>query len=80
MGENIKKVNAFNNTEKTKKPTYKCEKTKKEIIEIIVSEFNRINDQCTVALKQNNASQQDKCLGKRLAMQELLQKLEILEK
>ena len=57
---------------------YTCDKTKEEIIDITVNEFNRI--QADMAKETENKMLQERNEGRYVAMFDLLNRLEIYEK
>lgn len=59
---------------------YKCDKTKDEIINTIVNEFNRVNKDYEDAMQNNNKHLQERNQGRYVAMFDLLHKLDIFEK
>lgn len=58
---------------------YKCSKTKDEILNIIVGEFERVNSDYDNAIQNNNRVLQDRNQGRYVAMFDLLDKLGIQE-
>ena len=59
---------------------YTCSKTKKEIINTIVSEFNRVQNDYNIAIETDNKQLHERNQGRYAAMFDLLHKLEIYEK
>ena len=59
---------------------YTCSKTKEEIINIVVSEFNRVQADYDMAMETGNKMLQERNQGRYVAMFDLLHKLEIYEK
>ena len=59
---------------------YTCSKTKKEIINTIVSEFNRVQHDYDDSMQNSNKQLQERNQGRYVAMFDLLHKLEIFEK
>ena len=59
---------------------YVCNKTKEEIINIVVSEFNRTQNDYDMAMETGNKMLQERNQGRYVAMFDLLHKLEIYEK
>ena len=59
---------------------YVCSKTKEDIINIVVSEFNRVQADYDMAMETGNKMLQERNQGRYVAMYDLLHKLEIYEK
>lgn len=59
---------------------YTCSKTKEEIINTIVNEFNRVQADYDMAMETDNKQLQERNQGRYVAMFDLLHKLEIYEK
>ena len=59
---------------------YTCSKTKENIINIVVSEFNRVQADYDMAMETGNKMLQERNQGRYVAMYDLLHKLEIYEK
>lgn len=59
---------------------YVCNKTKEEIINIVVSEFNRTQNDYDMAMETGNKMLQERNQGRYVAMFDLLHRLEIYEK
>ena len=59
---------------------YVCSKTKEDIIDIVVSEFNRVQADYDMAMETGNKMLQERNQGRYVAMFDLLHKLEIYEK
>ena len=59
---------------------YVCSKTKEEIINIVVSEFNRVQADYDMTMETDNKMLQERNQGRYVAMFDLLHKLEIYEK
>ena len=59
---------------------YVCSKTKEEIINIVVSEFNRVQADYDMAMETGNKMLQERNQGRYVAMFDLLHRLEIYEK
>lgn len=59
---------------------YTCGKTKEEIINIIASEFNHVQNDYDMAMKTDNKQLQERNQGRYVAMFDLLRRLEIYEK
>lgn len=59
---------------------YTCSKTKEEIINTIVSEFNRVQNDYDMVIETDNKKLQERNQGRYVAMFDLLHKLEIYEK
>lgn len=59
---------------------YTCSKTKEEIINIVVSEFNRVQADYDMTMETGNKMLQERNQGRYVAMFDLLHKLEIYEK
>ena len=59
---------------------YVCSKTKEEIINIVVSEFKRVQADYDMAMETGNKMLQERNQGRYVAMFDLLHKLEIYEK
>lgn len=59
---------------------YVCSKTKKDIIDIVVSEFNRVQADYDMAMETGNKMLQERNQGRYVAMYDLLHRLEIYEK
>ena len=59
---------------------YVCSKTKEDIINIVVSEFNRVQDDYDMAMETGNKMLQERNQGRYVAMYDLLHRLEIYEK
>ena len=62
------------------KMKYVCSKTKKDIIDIVVSEFNRVQADYDMAMETGNKMLQERNQGRYVAMYDLLHRLEIYEK
>lgn len=58
---------------------YRCSKTKDEILNIIVSEFEKVNADYDNSLQNNNRMLQDRNQGRYVAMFDLLDRLGIEE-
>ena len=58
---------------------YRCSKTKDEILNIIVSEFKKVNADYDNSLQNNNRMLQDRNHGRCVAMFDLLDRLGIKE-
>lgn len=58
---------------------YKCAKTKDEILNIIVGEFEKVNTDYGNSLQNNNRMLQDRNQGRYVAMFDLLDRLGIEE-
>ena len=58
---------------------YTCSKTKEDIIDIVVSEFNRVQTDYDMAMETGNKMLQERNQGRYVAMFDLLHKLEIYE-
>ena len=58
---------------------YRCSKTKDEILNIIVSEFEKVNADYDNSLQNNNRMLQDRNQGRYAAMFDLLNRLGIEE-
>ena len=59
---------------------YVCSKTKEDIIDIVVSEFNRVQADYDMVMETGNKMLQERNQGRYVAMFDLLHKLEIYEK
>ena len=59
---------------------YVCSKTKEDIIDIVVSEFNRVQADYDMAMENDNKRLQERNQGRYVAMFDLLHRLEIYEK
>lgn len=59
---------------------YVCNKTKEDIIDIVVSEFNRVQADYDMAMETGNKMLQERNQGRYVAMFDLLHRLEIYEK
>ena len=59
---------------------YVCSKTKEDIIDIVVSEFNRVQADYDMAMETGNKMLQERNQGRYVAMFDLLHRLEINEK
>ena len=59
---------------------YVCSKTKEDIINIVVSEFNRVQADYDMAMETGNKMLQERNQGRYVAMFDLLHRLEIYEK
>lgn len=59
---------------------YVCSKTKEDIIDIVVSEFNRVQADYDMAMETDNKMLQERNQGRYVAMFDLLHKLEIYDK
>ena len=59
---------------------YVCSKTKEDIINIVVSEFKRVQADYDMAMETDNKMLQERNQGRYVAMFDLLHKLEIYEK
>ena len=59
---------------------YTCSKTKEDIINIVVSEFNRVQTDYDMAMETVNKMLQERNQGRYVAMFDLLHRLEIYEK
>ena len=59
---------------------YVCSKTKEEIINIVVSEFNRVQTDYDMTMETDNKMLQERNQGRYVAMFDLLHRLEIYEK
>lgn len=59
---------------------YTCEKTKDEILDIIVDEFDKINKDYDNAMQNDNEKLKERNQGRYVAMFDLLHRLEIYEK
>ena len=59
---------------------YTCSKTKEDIIDIVVSEFNRVQTDYDMAMETGNKMLQERNQGRYVAMFDLLHRLEIYEK
>lgn len=59
---------------------YTCSKTKEDIINIVVSEFNRVQADYDMAMETGNKMLQERNQGRYVAMYDLLHRLEIYEK
>ena len=59
---------------------YTCKKTKDEILEIIVEEFEKVNKDYDDALQNSNERLKERNHGRYVAMFDLLYRLEIYEK
>lgn len=59
---------------------YVCNKTKEEIINIVVSEFNRTQNDYDMSMETDNKMLQERNQGRYVAMFDLLHRLEIYEK
>lgn len=59
---------------------YVCSKTKEDIIDIVVSEFNRVQSDYDMAMETGNKMLQERNQGRYVAMFDLLHRLEIYEK
>ena len=59
---------------------YVCSKTKEDIIDIVVSEFNRVQADYDMAMETGNKQLQERNQGRYVAMFDLLHRLEIYEK
>ena len=59
---------------------YVCNKTKEEIINTVVSEFNRVQADYDMAIETDNKQLQERNQGRYVAMFDLLHRLEIYEK
>ena len=59
---------------------YVCSKTKEEIINIVVSEFKRVQADYDMAMETGNKMLQERNQGRYVAMFDLLHRLEIYEK
>ena len=59
---------------------YVCSKTKEDIIDIVVSEFNRVQTDYDMAMETDNTMLQERNQGRYVAMFDLLHRLEIYEK
>lgn len=59
---------------------YTCSKTKDEILEIIVEEFEKVNKDYDDALQNNNERFKERNQGRYVAMFDLLHRLEVYEK
>lgn len=59
---------------------YVCSKTKEDIIDIVVSEFNRVQADYDMAMETGNKMLQERNQGRYVAMFDLLHRLEIYEK
>ena len=57
-----------------------CEKTKDEILEIIVEEFRKVNKDYEDAMQNDNNKLKERNYGRYVAMFDLLHKLEIYER
>lgn len=62
------------------KHKYVCSKTKEDIIDIVVSEFNRVQADYDMAMETGNKMLQERNQGRYVAMFDLLHRLEIYEK
>ena len=59
---------------------YVCSKTKEDIINIVVSEFKRVQADYDMAMETGNKMLQERNQGRYVAMYDLLHRLEIYEK
>ena len=59
---------------------YVCSKTKEEIINTVVSEFNRVQADYDMTMETDNKMLQERNQGRYVAMFDLLHRLEIYEK
>ena len=59
---------------------YTCSKTKEDITDIVVSEFNRVQTDYDMAMETVNKMLQERNQGRYVAMFDLLHRLEIYEK
>lgn len=59
---------------------YRCEKTKDEILEIIVDEFEKVNRDYDDAMEIDNERLRERNQGRYVAMFDLLHRLEVYEK
>ena len=59
---------------------YVCSKTKEDIIDIVISEFNRVQADYDMAMETGNKMLQERNQGRYVAMFDLLHRLEIYEK
>ena len=59
---------------------YACSKTKEDIIDIVVSEFNRVQADYDMTMETGNKMLQERNQGRYVAMFDLLHRLEIYEK
>ena len=59
---------------------YGCSKTKEDIIDIVVSEFNRVQADYDMTMETDNKMLQERNQGRYVAMFDLLHRLEIYEK
>lgn len=59
---------------------YICEKTKDEILDIIVEEFEKVNKDYDNAMQNDNEKLKERNQGRYVAMFDLLHRLEIYEK
>lgn len=59
---------------------YVCSKTKEDIINIVVSEFKRVQTDYDMAMETGNKMLQERNQGRYVAMYDLLHRLEIYEK
>lgn len=59
---------------------YTCSKTKDEILEIIVEEFEKVNRDYDNAMKNDKEKLKERNQGRYVAMFDLLHRLEIYEK
>ena len=59
---------------------YRCEKTKDEILEIIVDEFEKVNRDYDDAMELDNERLRERNQGRYVAMFDLLHRLEVYEK
>lgn len=59
---------------------YVCSKTKEDIIDIVVSEFNRVQADYDMAMENDNKRLQERNQGRYVAMFDLLNRLGIYEK
>lgn len=59
---------------------YTCGKSKEEILEIIVDEFEKITRDYDNVMRNNNEKSKERNRGRYVAMFDLVQRLEIYEK
>lgn len=59
---------------------YECSKTKEEIINTIVNEFNRVQADYDMSMETDNKQLRERNQGRYVAMFDLLHRLEIYEK
>lgn len=59
---------------------YKCSKTKEEILEIVIDEFNKVNVDYTNALDNGSDRLKERNQGRYVAIFDLLHRLEIYER